>query len=144
MGASGDVTTICEDDPMCMQTTTPSSLQASHKGSQWSECRLGQPSFEGFSEKVTAWAPLAAVRRTSAAMTSGSQIAGRASGMKRPGCEPHHSSMCQSLYASIMASATSLSSVLAKSCPQNCGKDGKQRAPSTPFAFMSFTRSFTS
>src|SRR6202161_2034113 len=53
MGASGDVTTICEDDPMCMQTTTPSSLQASHKGSQWSECRLGQPSFEGFSEKVT-------------------------------------------------------------------------------------------
>ena len=99
MGASGDVTTICEDEPMCMQATTPSSLQAFQNGSQWSECRLGQPSFEGFSEKVTAWAPFAAVRRTSPARTSGSQIAGRARGMKRPGCEPHHSSMCQSLYA---------------------------------------------
>src|ERR1700689_4161589 len=99
MGASGDVTTICEDEPMCMQATTPSSLQAFQKGSQWSECTLGQPSFEGFSEKVTAWAPFAAVGRTSAAGTSGPQMAGRASGMKRRGFEPHHSSMCQSLYA---------------------------------------------
>ena len=97
IGASSDVIANCEDEPMCMQATTPSSLQAFQKGSQWSECRLGQPSLEGFSEKVTAWAPLAAVRRTSAARTSGSQMAGRASGMNRPGCEPHHSSMCQSL-----------------------------------------------
>src|SRR5271154_7306246 len=74
IGASGDVTTICEDEPMCMQATTPSSLQAFQKGSQWSECRLGQPNFDGFSEKVTACAPLAAVRRTSAASTSGSQM----------------------------------------------------------------------
>src|SRR6516225_7395820 len=63
IGASGDVITSDEDDPMCMHTTTPSSLHAVQNGSQWSECRLGQPSFEGFSENVTACAPLAAVRR---------------------------------------------------------------------------------
>ena len=40
-----------------------------------------------------------------------------------------------------MASATSLSSVRAKSWPQNWGKDGKHSEPSTPLAFMSFTRS---
>ena len=82
---------------MCRQTTTDSSLQACQNGSQWSEWKLGQPSLEGFSEKVTAWAPIAAVRRTSAASTSGSQMAGSGQGMKRPGWVPHQSSMCQSL-----------------------------------------------
>ena len=85
MGASGEVITNSEDDPMCMHTTTASSLQAVQNGSQWSECTLGHPSFDGFSEKVTAWAPLAAVRRTSAASTSGSQIAGSGQGINRPG-----------------------------------------------------------
>src|SRR5581483_4748177 len=97
MGASGAVMTSADDEPMCMHTTTCSSLHAVQNGSQWSECRLGQPSLDGFSEKVTAWAPLAAVRRTSAASTSGSQIAGSEHGMNRPACVPHHSSMCQSL-----------------------------------------------
>src|SRR5580704_9950909 len=60
IGASSEVITICEDEPMCMHATTPSSLHASQNGSQWSECRLGQPNFDGFSEKVTACAPLAA------------------------------------------------------------------------------------
>ena len=82
---------------MCRHTTTCSSLHAFQNGSQWSEWTLGQPSLDGFSEKVTAWAPLAAVRRTSAARISGSQMAGRAQGMNRPGWVPHHSSMCQSL-----------------------------------------------
>src|SRR5665213_1669999 len=85
IGASGAVMTSWEDDPMCMHTTTPSSLQAVQNGSQWSECRLGHPSLEGFSEKVTAWAPLPAVLLISAAMTSGSQMAGREHGMNRPG-----------------------------------------------------------
>ncbi len=40
-----------------------------------------------------------------------------------------------------MARATSLSSVRAKSWPQNCGNDGKHIEPSTPLAFMSRTRS---
>src|SRR5580658_4632239 len=81
-GESGDGMTISDDEPMCMQTTVPTSEQAFQKGSLWS---LGQPSFDGFSEKVTAWQPLAATRRTSAAMISGSQMAGMDRGMKRPG-----------------------------------------------------------
>ena len=70
---------------MCMQTTTFSSLHACHTGFQWSEWMEGQPNLDGFSEKVTAWAPSAAVRRISAAMTSGSQMAGIGQGMNRPG-----------------------------------------------------------
>ncbi len=97
IGASGAVIVSDDEDPMCMHTTTCSSEQARQNGSQWSECRLGQPSFDGFSENVTACAPLAAVRRTSAARTSGSQMAGSEQGMKRPGWVPHQSSMCQSL-----------------------------------------------
>jgi len=37
IGASGAVTTISDDDPMCMHTTTSSSLHACQNGSQWSE-----------------------------------------------------------------------------------------------------------
>ncbi len=84
-GASGAVMTICDEEPMCRHTTVPSSWQARQKGSQWSQWKLGQPSLEGFSEKVTAWQPLAATRRTSAAMSSGSQMAGMDRGMNRPG-----------------------------------------------------------
>ena len=80
-----------------MHTTVPSSAQAVQKGSQWSLCSEGQPSFSGFSEKVTAWQPFLATRRTSSAPSSGSQITGMESGMKRPGSAPHHLSMCQSL-----------------------------------------------
>ena len=40
-----------------------------------------------------------------------------------------------------MARATSLSSVRAKSWPQNWGKEGKHSEPRTPLASMSFTRS---
>ena len=97
IGASSDVITSCDDEPMCTQTTTSSSQHAFQNGSQWSEWMLGHPSFDGFSENVTAWAPFGAVRRTSAASTSGSQIAGSAHGMNRPGFVPHQSSMCQSL-----------------------------------------------
>src|SRR5580658_11296303 len=81
MGASTEVITSSEDEPMCMQTVTCSSLQAAQNGSQWSVWMLGQPSLEGFSEKVMAWAPFLAQRRTSAANTSGSQMAGIGHGM---------------------------------------------------------------
>src|SRR3954451_8548807 len=67
IGASGAVITSCEDDPMCRHTTTFSSLHAAQNGSQESEWKLGYPSFDGFSENVTAWAPIRAVRRTSSA-----------------------------------------------------------------------------
>ena len=97
MGASAEVTRIWDDEPRCMQITVPSSAQAFQKGSQWLECSEGQPSFSGFSEKVTAWQPFLATRRTSAAASSGSQMAGMERGMKRPGSAPHQASMCQSL-----------------------------------------------
>ena len=85
IGASIEVITSWDDDPRCMQTTVPSSLQAVQNGSQWALCSEGHPSFAGFSEKVTAWQPMAATRRTSAAASSGSQMAGMERGMKRPG-----------------------------------------------------------
>ena len=97
MGASAEVTSIWDDEPRCMQITVPSSAQAVQNGSQWLECKEGQPSFSGFSEKVTAWQPFLATRRTSAAASSGSQMAGMERGMKRPGSAPHQASMCQSL-----------------------------------------------
>ena len=97
IGASTEVMRICEDEPRCMQTTVPSSAQAVQKGSQCALCSEGQPSFSGFSEKVTAWQPFLATRRTSSAASSGSQMTGIDNGMKRPGSAPHHWSMCQSL-----------------------------------------------
>ena len=54
IGASIEVIRSWDDDPRCMQMTVPSSAQACHNGSQWLLCREGQPSFSGFSEKVTA------------------------------------------------------------------------------------------
>src|SRR3984957_924603 len=97
IGASMEVIRMEDDEPKCMQMTVPSSSQAFQKGSQWSLCSEGQPSFSGFSENVTAWQPFLAVRRTSAAASSGSQMTGMDKGMKRPGSAPHHLSMCQSL-----------------------------------------------
>ena len=85
IGASIEVIVSSEDEPMCRHTTVPVSDTACQNGSQCSLWKLGQPSFSGFSENVTARQPLAATRCTSAAIASGSQIAGRASGMNRPG-----------------------------------------------------------
>ncbi len=97
IGASTEVIRMVDDEPRCMQMTVFSSEQACQNGSQCELCREGQPSFSGFSEKVTAWQPFLATRRTSAAASSGSQMTGIDSGMNRPGSAPHHWSMCQSL-----------------------------------------------
>src|SRR5256885_12542669 len=97
MGAPGSIGRIVDDDPMWRQMTVPSSAQARKNGSQWSPKMLGHPSRWGISENVTAWQPLAAMRRTSLPISSGSQMGGIDSGMKRPGYEPHQSSTCQSL-----------------------------------------------
>src|SRR5262245_61643678 len=73
-GASIEVITTCDDDPMCRQTMTFSSTHAFQNGSQcglWSD---GYPSFSGFSENVTAWQPFFATRCTSSAINCGSQI----------------------------------------------------------------------
>ena len=53
-GASRLVKGTTDDDPMWRQTTVPSSSHAAQKGSQLSLCKLGNPSFSGFSENVTA------------------------------------------------------------------------------------------
>ena len=50
IGASTEVMTRVDDEPMCMHTIVPSSLHADQNGSQWSLCRLGSFSFSGFSE----------------------------------------------------------------------------------------------
>ncbi len=60
MGASIEVMTTCDEEPMWRQSTVPSSEHAFQNGSQCSLWRLGQPSFSGFSEKVTAWQPILA------------------------------------------------------------------------------------
>ena len=57
---------------------------------------------------------------------------------------PHHSSMCQSLYALSTASARSLSSAAANKRPLKPGKEGKLIEARTPPAFMSLMRSCTS
>ncbi len=97
IGASGAVTVSRPDEPRCTLRIVPSSTSARHSGSQCGSWKLGNPSVAGFSVNVSEWQPFCATRRTSAALSSGSQSTGSAIGMNRPGCAPHHSSMCQSL-----------------------------------------------
>ena len=84
-GASTAGTASRPEDPMCTFRTVPVSDSARHSGSQCSEWKLGYPITAGFSLNVSERHPLAATRRTSAAHASGSQIAGSAIGMNRPG-----------------------------------------------------------
>ena len=67
-GASSQVYGSFDEDPMCVQTGMPASAQAANTGSQYRRrsCTDGSPSAAGFSEKVTARAPFAAQRSTSA------------------------------------------------------------------------------
>ncbi len=141
IGASRAVITSRDDEPMCRHTIVPSSTHACQNGSQCASWKLGSFRCDGFSENETAWQPFAALRRTSAAIASGSQIGGSISGMKRPGAPPHHSSMCQSLYACRTARPASRSDERLNSCPHRFGNDGKHIEPITPFASMSSTRS---
>ena len=97
IGASIEVITSCDDEPMCRHTIVPSSLHAFQNGSQCSVWKLGQPSFSGFSEKVTAWQPFCRDAAHLGRHLVRVPERGNASGMKRPGYAPHHSSMCQSL-----------------------------------------------
>src|SRR5579871_3277620 len=76
IGAPASSPSIVDDEPMCRQITVPSSEHALKNGSQWSPKMCGHPRRAGFSEKVTAWQPLAAMRLTSFAIWSGLQIGG--------------------------------------------------------------------
>src|SRR6476619_2032987 len=84
-GASGEVDGIFDDDPMCMHTAVLVSSHAARNGSQKPSlsCTEGNPRNGGISENVTAWQPFAALRRTSAAASTGSQSCTMMSGMRR-------------------------------------------------------------
>ncbi len=60
--------------------------------------------------------------------------------MNRPGAEPHHSSIIQSLYAWTQSRASSRSFASWNTWPQNRGKDGKHSEESTPSTSMSASR----
>jgi hypothetical protein len=143
-GAPGFSASIVEDEPMCRQITVPVSWHAAKNGSQWSVKMLGQPSADGSSLNVTALQPFAATRWISFAINCGSQIGGTDSGMKRPGYVPHHSSMCQSLYACNSTWPTSRSFDRENNWPQNDTKLGKHMDASSPLRSMSFTRAWMS
>src|SRR5437762_10222586 len=74
-----------DDDPTWQHSTVPTSQHAANSGSQAPEWIDGICSASGFSENVTAWQPLAASRRTSAAAFSTSNSGRMPHGMKRSG-----------------------------------------------------------
>ena len=87
------------DVPKCIDTGISHSCTASQNGSQWSVWNEGSPSGTGFSGNDTDRAPLAAVRRISAAARWGSSSGTSTRGISRSGAAAHHSSRVQSLYA---------------------------------------------
>ncbi len=84
-GASADVIASWPDEPRWMESATSSSHNAVHSGSQLVSWMLGYPRVAGFSVNVIEWQPIAAVRRTSSAASTGSHSTGSTLGMKRPG-----------------------------------------------------------
>src|SRR6478736_4856522 len=120
-GASSDDVTVRVPEPMCMATAVPVSAHAAKNGSQYPEWIDGSPNHGGSSENATARTPRAALRRTSAAASSASHSGTRHNGMSRPWEPAHHSSTCQSLYASTHSFESSLSFPFRKICPQKRG-----------------------
>ena len=84
-GASGVVDAALDDEPTCRHRTVPTSEHAAKSGSQWPEWIDGMCRAAGFSEKVTAWQPLPASRRTSCAALSTSKSGRIPQGMNRSG-----------------------------------------------------------
>src|SRR5262245_4011710 len=136
-GASGDVAGICDDEPMCMQTTVAVSWQAAKRGSHSPLWIDGSPSFGGISLKHIACTPRAAFLLTSSASSVPSHNGTMTRGIKRPSLSPHHSSTIQSLYARTQACASSRSFASRKVCPQKRGNVGNDNEASTQFISMS-------
>jgi hypothetical protein len=84
-GASGEVEAALDEEPTWQQSTVLTSEQAAKSGSQWPEWIEGMCKAVGFSEKVTAWHPLSARRRTSCAALSTSKRGRIPQGMNRSG-----------------------------------------------------------
>src|SRR5271156_6879685 len=142
-GASSVVDGDEPDDPMCRFTTVPVSAHTAIIGSQCPEWMLGNPSIDGFSLNVTAWNPRAAFSRIISAPSSGSSSQGNWHGIIRPGCEPAHTSWCQSFHARTEANARSRSLVTCCSrWPAKPGRnEGKISEAEIPLRTMSLTRS---
>ena len=123
----------------------PSSAHAGQNGSQWSLCKLGSPSFSGFSEKVTAWQPLSAMRRTSAAIAPGPRSAAtrqrdEAAGVgAAPVVDVPVVVGLQEREGDVLVVGRG-----ENSWPAEAGNDGKHSEPSTPLTFMSRMRSWMS
>ena len=129
-----------------MQMMVSVSSQAWKNGSQKRSLSQseGRPSGAGLSVNETAWLPLSAQRRISAAASSASQRGTMVRGMRRPRPSPAvHSSMFQSLYAWTLARPSSRSGCSMKVWPQKRGRVlGKQTAASMRSRSMSASRSF--
>src|SRR6266568_8589093 len=97
-GASLADGTERDAEPTWQHRTVSVSQHTANNGSQWPEWIDGMRRASGFSENVTAWQPLAAIRCTSAIALSTSNRGKIPHGMNRSGYAPHQSSMCQSLY----------------------------------------------
>ena len=109
-GASGDAAGFVDDEPMCMQSVTPVSLQTWNTGSHSPLWIVGSLRWWGSSLKQNARTPRSALRWISAAASSTSHSGMMHSGMLTPPDGSHHSSTIQSLYAWTHASPSSLSS----------------------------------
>src|ERR1700704_3295194 len=72
-GASGDAAGFVDDDPMCMHSVTPLSLQTWNIGSHAPEWIVGSFKWWGSSLKQIARQPLSAMRCTSLDASSTSQ-----------------------------------------------------------------------
>ena len=98
-GASGDAFGFVDDEPMCMQSVTPVSLQTGRPGPS-RRCGCSAASrWCGSSLKQIARTPRSALRRISSTARSTSHSGMRQSGMFTPPDGSHHSSTIQSLYA---------------------------------------------
>src|SRR3954471_19146558 len=69
-GASGDAAGFVDDEPMCMHSVTPVSLQTANSGSHAPEWIVGSFKWCGNSLKQIALHPRPAMRRTSCAASS--------------------------------------------------------------------------
>ena len=144
-GDSGEVGGAICPDPVWTQTTVSVSSHARSSGSQWSVCTDGSPRLFMLSGNVIALKPRSALRRTSAAATSGSPSQTSCSGIMRSGYVPAHTSWCQSFHARTHARPSSGSLLFANATPANPAmSDGKQRLAQMPATSMSAMRAWMS
>ena len=145
IGASSAVTEIDDDEPMCRHTTVPVSSHAAQNGSQWSVWKLGSPSLAGFSENVTARQPFSATR-----CTLGRHQVDVPDGHDRQRDEAAGVRAAPLVDVPVVVALEQrVAEVACRACalnnwPQKPGIDGKHSEPSTPFTFMSRTRSWMS